>query len=307
MEETLKIGIAGTGRMGSAIATRLLARGHSVTVWNRTPHKAQALVASGASLATAPKELAAEADVTLTVLTDAAAIEATYRGAHGLLSADVGGKLFIEMSTVRPEVENALASMVVAKGAALVECPVGGTVGPAKEGKLFGFVGGDTADVERARPLLDDLCRRVEHVGPVGAGASVKLAINLPLLVYYQALGEALSLCRSVNIEPARLIDIFSDSSGGPNMLKVRGPAIAAAMQGKETTPVTFDVDLIRKDLRTMLDEASALGVGLPLTAQTLERYDEAARNGLGKSDATMLPAYWLHHGRPQDRVTPRP
>ena len=90
-------------------------------------------------------------------------------------------------------------------------------------------------------------------------------------------------------------------------MLKVRGPAIAAAMQGKETTPVTFDVDLIRKDLRTMLDEASALGVGLPLTAQTLERYDEAARNGLGKSDATMLPAYWLHHGRPQDRVTPRP
>ncbi|TMH10042.1 MAG: NAD(P)-dependent oxidoreductase, partial [Betaproteobacteria bacterium] len=89
----------------------------------------------------------------------------------------------------------------------------------------------------------------------------MKLAINLPLLVYYQALGEALSLCRPLGLDPARLIDIFADTSGGPNMLKVRGPAIAAALQGKETTPVTFDVDLIRKDLRTMLDEAKALGV----------------------------------------------
>jgi 3-hydroxyisobutyrate dehydrogenase len=135
-------------------------------------------------------------------------------------------------------------------------------------------------------------------VGPIGAGASVKLAINLPLLVYYQALGEALSLCRSVDVDPARLIDIFSDTSGGPNMLKVRGPAIAATLQGKETAPVTFDVDLIRKDLRTMLEEAASLGLRMPLTAQALERYDEAAKNGMGKSDATMLPAYWLEHSR---------
>jgi 3-hydroxyisobutyrate dehydrogenase len=146
--------------------------------------------------------------------------------------------------------------------------------------------------------LLDELCRRVEHVGSIGAGASLKLAINLPLLVYYQALGEALSLCRSIDVEPARLIDIFADSSGGPNMLKVRGATIAATLQGKETTPVTFDVDLIRKDLRTMLDEAAGLGVWLPLTAQALERYDEAARDGLGASDATMLPAHWLRRSR---------
>ena len=108
------------------------------------------------------------------------------------------------MSTVRPETEKALAAEVGAKGAALIECPVGGTVGPAMEGKLFGFVGGEASDVERARPILDDLCRRVEHVGAVGAGASVKLAINLPLLVYYQALGEALSLCRAVAISILR-------------------------------------------------------------------------------------------------------
>jgi 3-hydroxyisobutyrate dehydrogenase len=298
MEEALKIGIAGVGRMGAAIATRLAACGHAVCVWNRTAARAQALTAFGASVSPTPEALAAASDIVITILTDAAAIGETYRGAKGLLAGDVRGKLFVEMSTVRPEVEKALAASVAAKGASLIECPVGGTVGPAKEGKLFGFVGGSAADVERARPVLNEMCRRVEHVGPVGAGASMKLAINLPLLVYYQALGEALSLCRSVDVDPQRLLDIFADTSGGPNMLKVRGPAIAATLQGKETSPVTFDVDLIRKDLRTMLEEAAALGVRMPLTASALERYDDAARNGIGKSDATMLPAYWLRHSR---------
>jgi 3-hydroxyisobutyrate dehydrogenase len=297
MEEPLKIAIAGTGRMGAAMAERLLARAHEVTVWNRTPQKTKALATAGAKVATTPRAAASGAEFIITMLTDAAAIEAMYRGADGLLAGEVRGKLFIDMSTVRPHVEKALAASVTGKGAALIECPVGGTVGPAREGKLFGFVGGQASDVERARPLLNELCRRVEHVGPVGAGASMKLAINLPLLVYYQALGEALSLCRTVDVDPARLIDIFSDTSGGPNMLKVRGPAIAATLQGKETTPVTFDVNLIRKDLRTMLEEASALGVNLPLTAQALERYDDAARDGIGASDATMLPAYWLRRG----------
>ena len=294
----MKIGIAGMGRMGAAVASRLLVRGHSVAVWNRTREKAQALAEGGASVAGSPRELATAGDVVISVLTDASAIDATYRGRDGLLEGEVRGKLFIEMSTVRPEVEKALAASVAARGAALVECPVGGTVGPAKEGKLFGFVGGAAADVERARPVLDDLCRRVEHVGPIGAGASIKLAINLPLLVYYQALGEALSLCRSVAVDPQRLIDIFADTSGGPNMLKARGAAIAATLQGRETSPVTFDVDLIRKDLRTMLEEAAALGVEMPLTAEALARYDAAAREGFGAKDATMLPAYWLRHGR---------
>ena len=294
----MKVGIAGTGRMGAAIAERLLARAHELTVWNRTAEKTRSLAAAGAAVAATPRDLATAVDAVITMLTDAAAIDDLYRGPEGLLAGDVRGRLFIEMSTVRPEVEKALAASVRAKGAALIECPVGGTVGPAREGKLFAFVGGDAADVARARPLLDDMCRRIEHVGPVGAGASVKLAINLPLLVYYQALGEALSLCRSAGVEPARLIDIFADSSGGPNMLKVRGPAIAATLQGKETAPVTFDIDLMRKDLRTMLEEASGLGVELPLTAQVLERYDEAARAGMGASDATMVPAHWLRRSR---------
>ncbi|HEX8010039.1 MAG TPA: NAD(P)-dependent oxidoreductase [Casimicrobiaceae bacterium] len=293
----MKIGIAGTGRMGAAVAGRLLAVGHDVAVWNRTREKAEALSRAGASVAATPAALATPAQIVITLLTDAAAIEATYHGAEGLLAGEVGGKLFIDMSTVRPDTEKALAAKVAAKGAALIECPVGGTVGPAKEGKLFGFVGGDAADVARAKPVLDQLCRRVEHVGPIGAGASLKLAINLPLLVYYQALGEALSLCRSLDVDPGRLMDIFADTSGGPNMLKTRGPAIAATLEGRQTTPVTFDVNLIRKDLRTMLDEAAWLGVSMPLTARALDCYDAAARDGLGASDATMLPAHWLRAG----------
>ena len=299
MELPLKIGIAGTGRMGAAVAGRLLSVGHGVTVWNRTRGKTEALTLAGAKVAATPAELATRAEIIITFLTDAAAIDATYHGSNGLLAGEVRGKLFIDMSTVRPETEKVLAVKVSAKGAALIECPVGGTVGPAKEGKLFGFVGGETSDVERARPILNDLCRRVEHVGAVGAGASMKLAINLPLLVYYQALGEALSLCRPLGLDPARLIDIFADTSGGPNMLKVRGPAIAAALQGKETTPVTFDIDLIRKDLRTMLDEAKTLGVTLPVSSRALECYDDVARQGFGASDATMLPAQWLRRGSP--------
>jgi 3-hydroxyisobutyrate dehydrogenase len=298
MEVPLKIGIAGTGRMGAALAGRLLGLGNAVIVWNRTAAKTDALAAAGATVAATPRELATGAELIITMLTDGAALDATYHGASGLLAGEVRGKLFVDMSTVRPEVERALAARVHARGAALIDCPVGGTVGPAKDGKLLGFVGGDPDDVARAKPVLAQLCRRVEHVGAVGAGASMKLAINLPLLVYYQALGEALSLCRNLDIEPARLIDIFADTSGGPNMLKVRGSAIAATLRDQVTTPVTFDVDLIRKDLRTMLDEAAGLGVELPLAARALDCYDAAARHGLGASDATMLPAHWLREGR---------
>src|SRR5581483_10574092 len=176
---------------------------------------------------------------------------------------------------VRPDAQRALAPKVKAAGAAFVECPVGGTVGPAREGKLFGFVGGEAADVARAKPLLEQLCRRVAHVGPVGAGATVKLAINLPLLVYWQALGEALALCGRLDIDPTRLMDIMADTSGGNNAVKGRGPAIAAVMKGGAPGPVASDV---------------ALGVELPVSARALECYEAAAREGRGGADMSLVP-----------------
>ena len=294
----MRLGVVGIGRMGAAIAGRLLGLGHEVTVWNRSADKARALAAAGAKVASTPAELAAQAEFIISILSNAEAVEQAYAGAGGLLSGNVAGKLFIEMSTVRPETEKALAQKVKAKGAALIECPVGGTVGPAKDGKLFGFVGGDAADVARAKPLLDQMCRRVEHVGPIGAGASMKLAINLPLLVFWQSFGEALSLCEPLGLDPARLVDIFADTSGGPNVLKGRGPMIVAALQGKDTGPITFDVDLIRKDLRTMIEEAASRGMTLPVAASALQSFDEAAKEGLNASDAVTLPVRWMKRAR---------
>jgi 3-hydroxyisobutyrate dehydrogenase len=143
--------------------------------------------------------------------------------------------------------------------------------------------------------VLDLLCRRVEHLGPAGAGASMKLAINLPLLVYWQALGEALTLIKPLGLDPARVMDILADTSGGPNVLKVRAGMIAKAMAGGDTGPVTFDVDLIRKDLQTMIDEAASLGATLPVTQRALDIFDEASKAGMGGDDAVKLPARWMN------------
>ena len=197
------------------------------------------------------------------------------------------------MSTVQPATEIELAEAVRAKGGVFVECPVGGTTGPARAGKLIGLAGGEAEDVARARPILEQLCRRLEHVGPVGAGASMKLAINLPLLVFWQAFGEAYSLCRHLGGDTAKLVELFSDTSGGPNVLKVRGQAVAAALDGGDPGPATFDVDSIRKDLRTMIAEARQRSTELPLVERTLAIYDEASRASWGGRDSASLAAYW--------------
>jgi 3-hydroxyisobutyrate dehydrogenase len=286
----MKIGIAGLGKMGTAMAGRLKGLGHEIIVWNRSADKARALGAAGMKVAASPAELASEAEIVITILTDAAAVDSVYTE---LLKGKVEGRLFIEMSTVRPESQKRLLKKVSAKGASLVECPVGGSVAPAREGKLFGFAGGAEADVARARPVLEQLCRRVEHVGPVGAGASMKLAINLPLMVYWQALGEALSLVKNLKLDPERVMSILSDTSGTPTMMKNRGPTIAAALAGKDTGAVSVSIDTMKKDLGEMVAEAKSLGYDAPVTAQTLRCFERASKAGLGAKDCVMLPVDW--------------
>jgi 3-hydroxyisobutyrate dehydrogenase len=289
----MRIGIAGLGRMGAAMGLRLMEVGHEVVVWNRTVDKTAPLTAAGASLAASPAELAGRVDTIITIVTNAEAQNAIFDGPQGVLAADLRGRMVLEMSTVQPHEEVALAAKVRAGGGAFVECPVGGTTGPARQGKLIGLVGGDAPDVARIKPLLDQLCRRVEHVGPVGAGASMKLAINLPLLVAYQAIGEAYTLCRHLGLDTTALMELFSDTSGGANILKVRGPAIAAALSGAAPIPPAFDVDSIRKDLRTMVAEAKSRGASLPLAERTLAIFDDASKDGWGDRDGSALPAYW--------------
>jgi len=295
-EQHMRVGVAGLGRMGSAIAARLMEVGHQITAWNRSADKVEPLARTGARIAASPSELVGQVEAVFTILTDRAAIAGVYEGPAGLLAGNAKDKLFIEMSTVQPETEVELAKKIRAKGATMVECPVGGTVGPALQGKLLGLAGGTREDFSRAKPLLEQMCRRVDLVGPIGAGASMKLAINLPLGVFWQALGEAYSLCRHLNLDPAWLMELFADTSGGPNVLKARGGAVALALQSKDPGSATFDCDSIRKDFRTMVAEAKALGFGLPLAEKTLAIYDQASQEGWGRKDCTELPAFWSSH-----------
>ena len=287
----MRIGIAGIGKMGAAIAARLLDVGQTVLVWNRTPEKAKAV--AGATLTATPAELATRCEAVITSLTDAAALEAVHNGASGLLSGEAAGKLFIDMSTVLPAAEIALAKRVRAKGSVFVECPVGGSTGPARQGKLIGLVGGEAADVARARPVLEQLCRRLEHAGPVGCGAVLKFAVNLPLMVYWQALGEALALAHSLPIDPVRLMDLLSDTSGAAAVAKVRAPGIAAMLKGGDAGAVTFDVAGGIKDMQAMLAEAKSRGIELPLVDKTLACYEETRRYRSGAAEISTVAVYW--------------
>ncbi len=293
----MHIGIAGTGKMGSAIAQRLLTLGHQVTVWNRTPERAQPLIELGAEWAESARDLAGLTDTVITMLTDEDALDQVYLGPRGLLSEAVDNQLFIDMSTVKPAKQREIGARVAAARASYLECPVGGSVGPAREGKLLGFVGGAEKDLARARVILDQLCRRVEHVGALGAGATMKLAINLPLMVYWQTLGEALSLIQPLGLDPQRVIDIFSETSGGPNMLKVRGGMISQALAGTNSGQVTVNIATMRKDMHSMLDQAKLQDVKLPLTALALTCFDRAAGTGLDSADCTQLLVWWLGEG----------
>jgi 3-hydroxyisobutyrate dehydrogenase len=288
----MQIGVAGLGRMGAAVAARLMEVGHKVSVWNRSSDKAKPLVEAGAKQCATPEDLAEHSEVIITMLTDADAIDRVYNGEHGLLAGDAHDKLFIEMSTVRPGVQIALADVVRASGGRFVECPVGGTTGPARQGKLFGFMGAEEGDAALAKPILDQLCRRLEHVGPVGNGALAKFTINMPLMIYYQALGEALSMARAMNLDPERLMDILVDTSGAPTMMKARAPTVAKMIKG-ENTPVTFDLDGCIKDLQSMQAEAKARGLTLPLVQMTLACMEESTSKGLGGKEAAAHSVYW--------------
>ena len=287
----MEIGFCGTGRMGAAMVLRLIDEGHRVTVWNRTAGKAAPLLERGARWAASPAALAEGHDITISILTDARAAEAVYGGGQGLLAGKVAGRLFIEMSTLLPEAVKRLAAAAAGKGASLLECPVGGTVGPAREGKLLGLAAGRRQDFERALPLLEQLCRRLDYLGENGSGAAMKLAMNLPLAVYWEALREAMSLIAGTGIDPAQALAILQESSGGTNALKSRAGKILVALAGGEPD-VGFDIDGARKDLRLMAEAAAAAGGALPVAASTLAAYDAAAGEGWGGRDASSLVAW---------------
>jgi 3-hydroxyisobutyrate dehydrogenase len=294
----MQIGVAGLGAMGSAIAARLMEVAHQVTVWNRTAAKTKPLADAGAKVAASPSAVAAASEAIITILTDGAAIDAVYGGPSGLLAGDVKGKLFIEMSTVPPGVETALAPKVRGKGAVFVECPVGGSTAPARQGKLLGLMGAEPADAARALPILEQLCRKVEHCGPVGAGSSMKLAINLPLMVGWQAYAEAFAIARDIGWQPKRLLDLFVESNGANNGLKMRADMIVAMMEDRDPGATTFSIANAVKDLRTMVDTGMAKGADMPAAKAALAALEEANNKGLGSFDASRQTVFWSGRGK---------
>ncbi len=294
----MQIGVAGLGAMGAAIAARLIEAGQQVTVWNRNADKTKPLAAAGAKVVATPADVTNACEAVITIVTDAAAIDAIYNGPNGLLSGNAKGKLFIEMSTVPPKVQTELAPKVRAKGASFVECPVGGSTTPARQGKLLGLMGADEADAARAKPILDQLCRRVEHCGPVGTGSSMKLAINLPLMVAWQAFGEAFAMAKDAGWPAKRLLDLFTDSNGANNGLKMRADMIVAMMEGRDPGATTFSVANACKDLRTMLDTGKAKGISLPAVEKALAGFEELRTAAPPESDASRLPVYWATRKR---------
>ena len=289
----MKIGVCGTGRMGSSIAQRLMAVGHEVGVWNRNSTKTKPLGDAGAKRYGSPAELVDGCDAVIVMLLNDAASEAVYRGPNGILKAGLAGKLLIDMSTLRPDTMISIGTSAAQQRAAFVECPVGGSTGPAKEGKLFGLVGGAQADVARAMPVLEQLCRRIEHIGALGAGATMKLAVNLSLLVYWQALGEALAICKPLDLPADRLIDILSDTAGTPAAMKGRGAVIARGLAGQPPGDTAFGLSAAKKDLATAVQFAATIHADLPVANSALACFEEAEAAGLGDTDATTISVRW--------------
>jgi 3-hydroxyisobutyrate dehydrogenase len=258
--------------------------GHEVTVWNRSADRAASAVGAGATLASELSGIV-DVDIILISLTDATAVEAVI---DGLIAVGIDNKLIVDMSTLLPDETRAVADKVAAAGADFIDCPVGGTVGPALKGMLLGMAGGTDAAVARARPVLDQLCKRVEHLGPVGSGAAMKLAVNLPLALYWQTLAEALTVLEGSGIAPETAISVIADSSGGPAVLKNRAQVVIDTLNGTDQ-PGTFDINGLAKDLDLALNQAAKVGRELPVSTRVRQSYDEAIAKGLGGFDGASL------------------
>ncbi|GAB1363442.1 NAD(P)-dependent oxidoreductase [Rhodobacter sp.] len=223
-------------------------------------------------------------DTILLSLTDAAASSAVLDAT----GASVAGRLVIDLSTLPPDQAEALAAKATLAGADFLHCPVGGTVAPALKGQLLGLAGGTAAAFARGRPVLEALCRRVEHIGSPAAAARMKLAVNLPLAIYWQTLGESLSLLRDAGVPADLAISLIADSSAGPAVLKSRGQVVIDTLAGSDQIG-TFDINGLMKDLALTLDLAAADGIDLPLARTTRPHYRAAIEAGLGGFDGATI------------------
>ena len=278
-----RLAFVGLGAMGSRLAHRLLAAGHQVTGWNRTPDKARDLVAAGLILAKSPRAAAEGAEGAFTMVTDDAALRAVTLGPDGVVAGLAPDAVLVEMSTVSAAVVRELADLVAARGATLLDVPVSGSTITVEQGQASFIVGGDDQALERVRPWLLAMGAAVTHVGSLGLAKTMKVATNLGLAVQMLAFSEAVLLAEKAGIARERAVEALLKSVVASPMVKYRGPFVL----GQMPTEGWFKVGMIQKDLQLALDAARAAGVPLPLTAVTQE-WMTAAR-GLGDYDFAIV------------------
>lgn len=280
------VGLLGVGRMGAAMGHALATAGFEVVAWNRTRAAAERLVAEiGGRVVDRPRDVADAATVAVSMLADGAAVDAVYAGEDGLLADARPGQVFCDASTVPPGTLRAHAEAARAAGAGLLDTPVSGSVALARAGTLSIMVGGEAAHLEAARPVLDALAAKVVHLGPLGSGAAMKLAVNTVIFGLNQSVAEALVLAEAAGIDPPAAYDVLAGSAVGAPFVGYKRDAFL----DPEGTPVAFALDLAAKDLRLIADLARELGVPMPQADVDLRVIEAAsATQGADRDFATV-------------------
>jgi 3-hydroxyisobutyrate dehydrogenase/2-hydroxy-3-oxopropionate reductase len=280
--------------MGSAMATRLASRGAQVVVFNRTRSRADELAGRiRARTAATPAEAAADADVVITMVADEDAVVGLYRQRDGILDGLTARTVAVDMSTVLPDTIRSLESDVRARGAGILDAPVSGSVPLVVAGTLTILVGGNEADLDRARPVFEAMSRRIFHLGPLGAGATIKLAVNDIVFALGGALAEALVLAEKAGVDRAVAYDVFADSTVASPFVGYKRDAFV----DPDHAPVGFSVDLARKDLGLILELARRVGTDMPQAEINLAQLSETADHLGGDRDFAAL-AEHLRIGR---------
>lgn len=277
MSEGPVAGYVGLGIMGAGMARNLLRAGHPVVVWNRTESRAEPLGSGGAEVAGSPAEVARRSDVVMICVSDTPDVREVVEGPDGLLEGLGEGTLVVDHSTISPVVTRELAETVAARGAAWLDAPVSGGSEGAERGTLSIMVGGEAADLDRARPLLEAYGSTITHVGPVGSGQMVKLVNQVLVVVTQLAVSEGLLLAEAGGLDLDATLGAVTGGAAGSWMLANRGPQ----MVERDWRP-GFTIDLQQKDLRLVLESADELGVPLPGTALVFQLYRALQRRGLG-------------------------
>ena len=272
------IGFIGLGLMGRPMSLNLVKAGYSVSVWNRTASRADELLAAGAKLAKSPQDAAAASDFLISIVSDPPALEEILWGAHGAMQALKRGSIYMDSSTISPALARKIAAACAERGARFLDAPVTGGDWGAKKGELVFMIGGDAETLKEAEPVIGVMGKKWFHLGPTGAGQTIKLAMNMILALQVDALAEALALVTRAGLQGEKLVEVLQSSMGRSGLLDVKAPNL---LKG-EYAP-SFSLRLMHKDLGLALDLANQLGVPLPATAAARETY--SAVKGAAKED----------------------